>query len=81
MRDIEGRYLSSDVVEAVNYFLLERGCKTVNGIPNITNIHLTGGFYKTEFTELDKSDIGYIEIPEHWVKSFIRNKKINQIIE
>ena len=48
MRDIEGRYLSSDVVEAVNYFLLERGCKTVNGIPNITNIHLTGGFYKTE---------------------------------
>jgi hypothetical protein len=81
MRDIEGRYLSSDVVESVNSFLLERGCKTVNGIPNITNIHLTGGFYKTEFTEPDKSDIGYIEIPEHWVKSFIRNKKIDKLIE
>ena len=29
MRDIEGRFLSSDVVEAVNFFLLEKGCKTV----------------------------------------------------
>jgi hypothetical protein len=29
MRDIEGRYLSSDVVDAVNSFLLERDCKTV----------------------------------------------------
>ena len=81
MRDIEGRFLSSDVVEAVNSFLLEKGCKTVNGIPNITNIHLREGFYKTEFSEPNKSDIGYIEIPEHWVKSFIRNKKINKIIE
>ena len=81
MRDIEGRFLPPDVGEALKSFLLERGCKTVNGIPNITNVHLTDGFYKTEFTEPDKSDIGYIEIPEHWVKSFIRNKKIDKIIE
>ena len=81
MRDIEGRYLSQNVIEAINFFLLEKGCKTVDGIPNITNIHLTGGFYKIEFTEPDKSDIGYIEIPEHWVKSFVRNKKIDKIIE
>jgi len=81
MRDIEGRYLSPDVVEAVNSFLLEKECKTINGIPNITNIHLTEGFYKTEFSEPNKEDIGYIEIPDYWVKSFIRNKKINKIIE
>jgi hypothetical protein len=80
MRDIEGRYLSYDVIEAVKFFLLKRGCKTVNGVPNITNIHLTEGFYKTEFSEPDKSDIGYIEIPEYWIKSFIRNKKIDKII-
>ena len=81
MRDIEGRYLSPDVVESVNYFLLERGCKTTNGIPNITNIHLTEGFYKTEFSEPNKAELGYLEIPEHWVKSFIRNKKIDKLIE
>ena len=81
MRDVEGRYLSQDIREAINSFLLEKGCKTVDGIPNITNIHLREGFYKTEFSEPNKSDIGYIEIPEHWVKSFIRNKKINKIIE
>jgi|LauGreDrversion4_2_1035121.scaffolds.fasta_scaffold111110_4 hypothetical protein len=80
MRDAEGRYLSSDVREAINSFLLEKGCKTVDGIPNITNIHLRDGFYKTEFSEPNKSDIGYIEIPEHFVKSFIRDKKINKII-
>jgi len=81
MRDIEGRYLSQDIIEAIKSFLLEKDCKTVDGIPNITNIHLREGFYKTEFSEPNKSDIGYIEIPEHWVKSFIRNKKINKIIE
>jgi hypothetical protein len=81
MRDIEGRFLSSDVVEAVNSFLLEKGCKTVDGIPNITNIHLTEGLYKTEFSEPNREDIGYVEIPDYWVKSFIRNKKINKIIE
>jgi len=80
MRDVEGRYLSQDIREAINSFLLEKGCKTVDGIPNITNIHLREGFYKTEFSEPNKSDIGYIEIPEHWVKSFIRDKKINKII-
>ena len=81
MRDIEGRFLSSDVVEAVNSFLLEKGCKTIDGIPNITNIHLTEGSYKTEFSEPNKAEIGYIEIPDHWVKSFIRNKKIDKLIE
>jgi len=81
MRDIEGRYLSTDVIEAIKSFLLDIGCSTVNGVPNITNIHFTEGFYKTEFSEPIKSDIGYIEIPEHWVKSYIRNKKINKIIE
>ena len=81
MRDIEGRFLSSDVVEAVNSFLLEKGCKTINGAPNITNIHLTEGFYKTEFSEPNKAELGYLEIPEHWVKSFIRNKKIDKLIE
>jgi len=80
MRDIEGRYLSPDVREAINSFLLEKGCKTVDGIPNITNIHLKEGFYKTEFSEPNKSDIGYIEIPEHFVKSYIRNKKINNVL-
>ena len=77
-RGIEGRYLPDDVTEALNSFLLERG---FNGIPNITSIHLRGGFYKTEFSEPNRSDIGYIEIPEHWVKSFIRNKKIDKLIE
>ena len=81
MRDIEGRFLSSDVVEAVNFFLLEKGCKTINGTPNITNIHLTEGFYKTEFSEPNKAELKYLEIPEHWVKSFIRNKKIDKLIE
>ena len=80
MRDIESKYLSSDVIEAVNYFLLEKGCKTINGVPNITNIHFTEGFYKTEFSEPNKAELGYLEIPEHFVKSFIRNKKINKII-
>jgi len=81
MRDVEGKYLSQDTIEAINSFLLEKNCKTVDGIPNITNIHLTEGFYKTEFSELNKSELGYLEIPEYWVKSFIRNKKINKIIE
>jgi hypothetical protein len=84
MRDIEGRFLSQDVVEAVNSFLLEKGCKTVDGIPNITNIHLTDTsirLYKTEFSEPNKAELGYLEIPDYWVKSFIRNKKINKIIE
>lgn len=81
MRDIEGRYLSPDVIEAIKSFLLEKGCKTVDGIPNITNIHLTEGFYKTEFSEPNKAELGFLEIPEYWVKSFIRNKKINKIIE
>jgi hypothetical protein len=80
MRDIEGRFLPDDVRESINYFLLEKGCKTVDGIPNITNIHLKEGFYKTEFSEPNKSDIGYIEIPEHFVKSYIRNKKINNVL-
>jgi hypothetical protein len=81
MRDAEGRYLSSDVREAINSFLLEKGCKTVDGIPNIKNIHFTEGFYKTEFSEPNKSELCFLEIPEYWVKSFIRNKKINKIIE
>lgn len=81
MRDIEGRFLSNDVIEGIHSFLLERGCKTTNGVPNITNIHLTEGFYKTEFSEPNKEDIGYIEIPDYWVKSFIRNKKIDKLIE
>ena len=79
MRDIEGRYLSDDVIEALKSFLLEKGCKTIDGIPNITNIHFNKGFYKTEFSEPNKSELGYYEIPEYWVKSFIRNKKINNI--
>jgi hypothetical protein len=81
MRDIEGRFLSSEVIEAIKSFLIDKGCKTINGIPNITNIHFTEGFYKTEFSEPGKDDQGYIEIPEDWVKSFIRNKKINKIID
>jgi hypothetical protein len=81
MRDIEGRYLSSDVREAINSFLLEKGWCVMTDNRVITNIHLREGFYKTEFSEPNKSDIGYIEIPEYWIKSFIRNKKINQIIE
>jgi hypothetical protein len=81
MRDAEGRYLSQDIREAINSFLLEKGCKTFDGIPNITNIHLREGFYKTEFSEPNKSELGFLEIPEYWVKSYIRNKKINKIIE
>jgi hypothetical protein len=77
IRDSEGRYLSSDVIEGIHFFLLEKGYSS----PNITNIHLNYGFYKTEFTHVGISDIGYAEVPEHCVKSFIRNKKINQIIE
>lgn len=80
MRDIEGNYLSVDVWDSLKSFLLEKGCKTVDGNPNIVSVHLSSGFYKTEFTEPNRSDIGYIEIPEHWVKSFIRNRKINKII-
>ena len=52
MRDAEGRYLSSDVVDAVKFFLLEKGCKTVNDIPNITNIHLTKAFIKQNLLNL-----------------------------
>ena len=81
MRDIEGRYLSQDVIEAINSFLLEKNCKTVNGIPNITNIHFTSGFYKIEFSEPNKSELGFLEISDYWIKAFIRNKKINKIIE
>jgi hypothetical protein len=78
IRDSEGRFLSSDVIEGIHSFLLlERGCSS----PNITNIHLNSGFYKTEFTHIGKTDIGYVEVPEYWVKSYIRNKKINKIIE
>ena len=81
MRDVEGRYLSQDVVDGIHSFLLEKGCSTVNGVPNITNIYLTEGFYKTEFSEPNKAELKYLEIPEHWVKSFIRNKKIDKLIE
>lgn len=81
MRDIEGRYLSDDVVDAIKSFLLERGCLTLNGVPNITNIHFSDGLYKTEYTEPAKDAQGYLEIPEYWVKSYIRNKKINKLID
>ena len=93
MRDIEGKYLSEDVVLALRTYLLERGCKVtatidnqtfetiIYGVPNIISVHLKGGFYSLEFTEPGKSDIGYVEVPEDWVKSFIRDKKINQIID
>lgn len=81
MRDIEGRYLSEDTIEAIKYFLLERGCITLDGNPNITNIHFSEGVYKTEYTEPSKDSQGYLEIPEHFVKSYIRDKKINKIIE
>ena len=110
MRDIEGKYLSEDVILALKSFLLERGCKvveyynkagytrsndpkalliasdsslesTIDGMPNIISVHLNKGFYSLEFTEPGKSDIGYVEVPEDWVKSFIRDKKINQIID
>ena len=81
MRDIEGRYLSDDVVDAIKSFLLEKGCLTLNGVPNITNIHFSDGLYKTEYTEPAKDVQGYLEIPEYWVKSYIRNKKINKLID
>ena len=81
MRDIEGRFLSQDVIEAIKSFLVERGCKTVDGIPNINTIHFTEGFYKTEFSEPNKSELGFLEISEYWVKAFIRNKKIDKLIE
>lgn len=88
MRDIDGKYLSSDVVLALRSYLLERGCKTIGqtlestieGIPNIISVHLKGGFYSLEFTEPGKSDIGYVEVPEHWVKSFIRDNKIDKLL-
>jgi len=54
MSDIEGRYLSDNEIEAINSYLLQNGCSTINDTPNIT--------------------------PENWVKSFIRDKKINKII-
>jgi hypothetical protein len=77
IRDAEGRYLSNDEIEGIHSFLLEKGCPS----PNITNIHLNYGLYKTEFSELNKPDIKYMEIPEHWIKSYIRNKKIDKLIE
>jgi len=80
MRDIEGRYLSDNEIEAINSYLLQNGCSTINGTPNITNIHFTNGFYKTEFSEANKATLSYLEVPENWVKSFIRDKKINKII-
>lgn len=81
MRDIEGKYLSSDVVLALRTFLLEKGCKVVENTPNIISVHLKNGFYSLEFTEPGKSDIGYVEVPEDWVKSFIRDQKITQILQ
>ena len=81
MRDIEGRFLSNDVIEGIHSFLLlERGCSS----PNITNIHFNSGLFVVEgfqFTHIGKTDIGYVEVPEYWIKSYIRNKKINKIIE
>ena len=95
MRDIEGKYLSEDVILALKSFLLERGCKvveyydktgyprpesTIDGMPNIISVHLKSGFYSLEFTEPGKSDIGYVEVPEDWVKAFIRDKKIDNLL-
>jgi hypothetical protein len=81
MRDIEGKYLSDDVIEAIKVFLLDRGLITLDGNPNIKSIHLSKGLYKIEYTEPNKESQGYLEIPEFLIKSFIRNKKINKIIE
>lgn len=80
MRDAHGRYISDDVIEAIKSFLIDRGCLTLDGNPNITNIHFSESLYKTEYLEPGKDSQGYLEIPEHWVKSFIRNKKIDSII-
>ena len=73
IRDVEGKYLSDDVIEGIHFYLLERGCSSPNIPTNYQapNIHHNYGFYKTEFTHVGKTDIGYVEVPEHWVKSYI----------
>lgn len=61
---------------------------TIDGMPNIISVHYDksqhrlprGPLYSLEFTEPGKSDIGYVEVPEDWVKSFIRDKKIDNLL-
>ena len=79
-RDISGKYLSADVMESLESFLIENGSLLTNGRPNITSVYINDGFYKTEFSEPNKAELGYLEIPKHWVESFIRDKKINSIL-
>jgi hypothetical protein len=42
---------------------------------------IAGNVYKIEVIEPGKESLSYVEAPTHWVKSHIRDKKINQIIE
>jgi hypothetical protein len=86
IRDIEGRYLSNDVVDAIYAFLRQKLMSHYTTVSDycditITMFHFTNGFYKIEFTEVNKAEPRYLEIPESWVLSYIREKKINSIIE
>jgi hypothetical protein len=80
-RDIQGKYLTDDEILAIEYYLMQYDCRTINGKPQITSIEYAGNVYKIEVIEPGKESLSYAEAPTHWVKSHIRDKKINQIIE
>ena len=81
MRDINGKSLTADELDAIEYYLMQYDCLTLNGKPQITSIEYRADVYKIEVIEPNKEYLSYAEAPTHWVKSFIRDKKINQIIE
>lgn len=78
MRHIHGSYIKDDEISAIENWLVGFGAISPTVI---SNIEVTDKAYKVEFIECGKRSLSYQEIPVDWVKSFIRDKKINTIIE
>jgi hypothetical protein len=78
-RDIQGMYLSDEEIIAIEVYLKQSGYIGVKSFS--TTVENTDLFYRVEFVKQGISATGYKEIPTHWVKSFIRERKINQIID
>jgi len=77
MRDMQGRYIKDDEITAIDNYLIGFGARSPIVL---SNIEVTDEAYKVEFIEYGKRSLSYLAVPVHWVKSFIRDKKINTII-
>ena len=80
-RDTNGRFLKPEEVSACNdYLIIAWGCRSINNEANITSITIDNDLYKVEFTQPLSEYRHYVEIPDCWIQSHIRNKKIDYIL-